>query len=87
MLINLSMMGKENNNSSNAPLKVRGSAFLDKIKLAGVAARPSQSRNDAYERPQTQGSITAARVSLKPQIDKSMLTYESSSTITRQTTM
>ena len=86
MLINLSMMGKENNNSSNAPLKVRGSAFLDKIKLAG-ATRPSQSRNDAYERPQTQGSITAARVSLKPQIDKSILTYDSSTTITGQTPM
>jgi hypothetical protein len=61
------------------------SAFLEKIKQGGAAVRPSQSRNE-YERPQTQGSMTAARVSLKPQVignvDKSMHTYDSSSTMT-----
>jgi hypothetical protein len=72
-----------------AKVKTATSAFLEKIKQSGGAAvRPSQSRNE-YERPQTQGSMTAARVSLKPQVignvDKSMHTYDSSSTMTGQT--
>ena len=69
-----------------AKVKTTTSAFLEKIKQSGGAV--SQSRNE-YERPQTQGSMTAARVSLKPQVignvDKSMHTYDSSSTMTGQT--
>lgn len=62
MVINLSALGKENQSLNSLAPKLKTSAFLDKVKQG---SRFNQSRNDV-DRPQTQTTMSAARVSLKP---------------------